>query len=286
MLVVLVSGLALGSLYSLVSMGLTLTFSTLRVFNFSHGATITVGGYVAFYFLSRLGLGYPIAFILTVPICFLLGALLQRVVLKPLVAKGEMPLILGTLGVALVLENVLLLVFGGRLKRLPVPIEGAIKIGQSTLSSSNLLIFICSLVLLVLMSIVLKKTRFGMATRAVAQDLEASRVVGIAARRVNMYVFGASVALAGISGVFLASIYFLTPSMGTEAMTKAFIICVLGGLGSVPGTIAAAYIVGLLEATIAMAIGIYWSPVVLFSFMMAVLIIRPAGLFGGGMSTE
>ncbi len=284
--VVLVSGLALGSLYSLVSMGLTLTFSTLKVFNFSHGATITVGAYATFFFFSRLGLSYPVAFALTVPFCFLLGALLQRVMLKPLVSKGDMPLILGTLGIALILENVLLLVFGGRLKRLPVPIEGAVQIGQSTISYSNVLILICSLLILVTMALVLKKTRFGMATRAVAQNRDASSIVGIAINRINMYVFGASVALAGISGVFLGSIYFVTPSMGSEIMTKAFIICVLGGLGSIAGTIVGSYIVGFLEAIIALTIGIYWSPVVLFSFMMVVLIIRPSGLFGGELITE
>lgn len=277
---VLVSGLALGSLYCIMSMGLALTFSTLKAFNFSHGAMIGLGAYLTYFFLTTAGVHYSLAIILMILCCLIIGIVIERTILKRLLAKGLMEIIIGTLGIALLIENIVLLTFGGRLKRLPIPIEGAVRLGKGSISYYDLVILGCGLFILAVMAYFLKRTRFGMAMRAVAQDKEASYVVGIPVTKVNMYAFAISVALAGLAGAFMGSVYFMTPSMGSEALTKAFLICVLGGLGSVKGTVLAAYIIGIIESVTALILGIYWTPLVLFAFMMAILIIRPSGLFG------
>lgn len=279
-LVVLISGLTLGSLYCLMAMGMTLSFSTMKLFNFSHGAIIMLGAYLTWFLSIFIGLNYLAAIIFMVLGCFVFGMAMEKMILQRLMTKGLMESIIGTLGIALIIENVVLLSFGGRLKRLPILIEGSARLGRSTISYNSLLILICSLGILVAMAYFLKRTRFGMAMRAIAQDKEASYIVGIPISRINMCVFGIGAALAGLSGIFLGSIYFMTPAMGAEALIKAFIICVLGGLGSIKGTILAAYIIGIVESLTALIIGIYWTPVVLFVFMMTVLIFRPSGLFG------
>jgi len=277
---IVVSGLALGSLYCIMSMGLTLTFSTLKAFNFSHGAIIALGAYLTYFFLTTMGVHYSLAIMLMVVCCLVIGIVIERTILKRLLAKGLMEIIIGTLGIALLIENIVLLVFGGRLKRLPVPIEGAVALGSGSISYYDLVILGCGLLILAVMAYFLKRTRVGMAMRAVAQDKEASHAVGIPVARVNMYAFAISVALAGLAGAFMGSVYFMTPSMGNDALTRAFLICVLGGLGSIKGTVLAAFVVGIIESVTALILGIYWTPLVLFVFMMAVLIIRPSGLFG------
>ncbi len=276
---VVVSGLALGSLYCIMSMGLALTFSTLKAFNFSHGAFIALGAYLTHFFLTTVGVPYVLAVMLMIVCCLVIGIVTERTILKRLLAKGLMEIIIGTLGVALLIENIILLTFGGRLKRLPIPIEGAVVLGKGSISYYDLFILACGLFILAVMAYYLKRTRFGMAMRAVAQDKEASYVVGIPVAKVNMYTFAVSVALAGLAGAFMGSIYFMTPSMGNEVLTKAFLICVLAGLGSIKGTVLAAYLIGIIESLTALVLGIYWTPLVLFAFMMAILIIRPSGLF-------
>jgi len=280
LIVVVVSGLTLGSLYCLMSMGLTLTFSTLKIFNFSHGAFIGMGAYLTYLFLITSGLNYFLSIVLTLLAAFVIGAVIQRSLLNQLLKKGDMQIIIGTLGIALLLENLTLLIYGGRNRRLPLPIEGVGSFLGTNISYSELLIFACALSVLLMMAFFLKKTRLGMAMRAVAQDEDASYVVGIPVKRVNMYAFGTSAALGALAGVFLGSIYFMSPSMGTEVLGKTFIIVVLGGLGSINGTILAAYIVGFVESITQLAIGIYWTPLVLFVLMMLIIILRPAGLFG------
>jgi branched-chain amino acid transport system permease protein len=261
-------------------MGLTLTFSTLQLFNFAHGTLMMFGAYLVWLFYQVGSINLPSAIVLGVAGCFMIGLAMERTFLKRLMTKGLIEIIIGTLAVALLLENVVLLSFGGRLKRLPVPVEGATKLGVTTISHNDLLILMTSLCILIAMVFFLKRTKFGMAMRAVAQDREASQVLGIDIGKVNMYVLGISGALAGLAGAFLGSIYIMTPAMGNEAVTKGFVICVLGGLGSVRGTIIASFIVAFVELVAALLIGIYWSPLVLFGFMMLVLIIRPSGLVG------
>ena len=275
---IIISTLALGSLYCLMSMGLTLTFSTLQLFNFSHGALMMFAAYLGWLVANSLGVKLPIALLLAVVGSFMLSLLIEKTIIRGLMKKGLIEVIIGTLAIALLLENIVLFSFGGRLKRLPVLIEGGVRIGGGFITYNNIAIAVISLLILLGMFFFLKHSKYGMAMRAVSQDKEASQIVGIGIGKVNMFVFGLSGTLAGIAGVFLGTIYMMTPAMGTEALTKAFIICVMGGLGNIRGTILASYVVAVVELTAAFVLGIYWAPLVLFAFMMIVMVARPSGL--------
>lgn len=263
-------------------MGLTLQFSTLGFFNFSHASIIMVGAYISWYFLVQIGVPYTIAFALMVVLTFSLGAAIQKIVIQPTVDKGGelVAIIIATLGVSTVLDNVILITFGGRMKRIPSPIEGGLQLGSGYVSYHGLLIVVCALGALGAIGYILQRTKVGMAMRAVAQDKEAAVYAGIPLKRIYLYVLGLGSALGGVAGAFLGSVYFMTPSMGLEPLTKAFIVCVLGGLTSVRGTVVSAYTIAVLESLVALVLGIYWTSPLLFLFMIVVLIVRPYGILG------
>jgi branched-chain amino acid transport system permease protein len=282
LLAVLLAGITLGSLYCLMSMGLTLQFSTLGLFNFSHASIIMLGAFTTWALFVASGVSYVIALGLAVVVAFGLGAVIHRTVIRPLETRaGELvAVIVATLGVNVLLENSVLVTTGARLRRIPYPIEGGISFGGAFLDYHRLLIMSTAIGILVAMGWMLRRTRIGLAMRAIAQDREAAAYAGIPIDRTYLYIVALASALAAVAGAFYGSIVFITPDMGLEPLTKAFLICVFGGLTSVKGTVVSAYIIGVLESFTALAVGLYWVPVVLFVFMMVVLVVRPFGLFG------
>lgn len=280
LLATLISGLALGSLYIIMSMGLTISFSTLGLFNFSHGHFIMVGAFVVWFFMQHVGENFLIAVPLMLILCFALGVVVNQI-LKIVRVKGTlMDMIIITLAIALLLENIILLIFGGRLKRLPPVMEGNIKLGGIFISIQNVLVIVFALSILIALWYMLRKTKVGMAMRAIAEEPDSSYLVGIPVERIYIYVIGISCCLAGFASVFIGGIYFITPAMGYGFLTKAFIVCVLGGLDSVKGTVVAGFVVGITEAFTALLVGIYWTPIVLFIVMISIIMVRPSGLFG------
>jgi branched-chain amino acid transport system permease protein len=279
--VALFSGLTLGALYCLMAMGLTLVNSTIKFFNFSHGAILMTGSYFTWYLLEEVGLNYLASFIVTLLMTFILGVVVQRVIVQPLVNKeaSGLMLILGTFVIGNLLENGFLLIFGGRLKRLPTPLEGHFSIGAATITYHSLLILLTTSVVMGGMAYFLLRTRMGMAMRCVAQNEQAAQLMGIPVKTVYRYVLGISSLLAGVAGVFLGSIYFMTPSMGGGPLSKAFTVCVLGGLNSIFGTVVGAFLVGLLESTLTLFFPMYYVTPALFLLMMLILLVRPEGIF-------
>jgi branched-chain amino acid transport system permease protein len=213
-------------------------------------------------------------------VLFVSGMFIQKI-MNPLIDRdNELMIILGTFAIGALLENALLIFFGGRLKRIPTPLEGYVKIGEASISYHYILIFAVTLSIMIAITLFLKKTRIGMSMRAVAQNKDSAFLVGIPVKRVYMYVFGISTLLAGISGVFMGSTIFITPNFGQEALYRAFIICVIGGLGSIPGTILGAYLVGFLQSTLSSIFTMQFVPPILFVLVMLILLLRPQGLLG------
>jgi len=283
-LTAVLSGLLLGSLYCLMAMGLTVVWGVLRIFNFAHGAIVMWGAYVMWYLLigSGTSLGYLGSFIMLIPISLLIGLAFYGVGIHPLLGRREveMAIVIGTLALGIVLENLALLTFGPRLKRLPPAIPGSSSLAFFNVSNHYLLIIPASIGILAIVGAFLMRTKLGIAMRAVAQDKEACRLVGINVERVFAYTMALSAMLACVSGALLGSIRFITPSMGGDILMISFIVVIFGGLGSIKGTIAAGFFVGLVESFSSLFVGIYWTPPILFLVMMAVLVLRPSGLFG------
>jgi branched-chain amino acid transport system permease protein len=181
---------------------------------------------------------------------------------------------------ASLLENTAILLWGGRSKQLPRVIEGNVSLFGVTISAHEGLIILLVPVLIFLLWFLFHKTHLGLAMRAVAQNREAGELMGLNVQRLYLLAFGISAGLAGLAGVFLGSIRFITPTMGNEPLMKALIVVIFGGIARLSSPVKAAYVIGIIKAFSIYFIGLYWAPTVLFIVIIAVLMIKPEGLFG------
>jgi len=303
----LLSAIILGSLYALMAMGLTLIYSTIRILNFAHGAFFMAGAYIVWWLntpesatrlfgtmipVSGLQLPLLVAVIPAVIIIFGAGVLTQKALILPLIKKPN-PLIttlVATLALATILESVATVIFGGGrfsyAEELVVGnvrlelVVGNVRFGELIVTYVEIIQFAVAIGVLAALYLFLKKSRIGIGMRAVAQDLDAASLCGINTQTVYLLTFGIGAALAALAGFLLTNIVFLSPSVGATPLTIAFIVVVFGGIGSVPGTIIASYVVALVQQYVTLLLDPSWGLSFAFILMIAVLIIRPRGLFG------
>ena len=281
---ILLSGLTLGSMYALMATGLSLVWGTLRVFNFAHGSLMMFGAYLAWTVCHNRGLGWGLSAGIVAALVglFALGIIIYRILDRPFMDRLNLVLIvvITTLAGSIFLDNSAHLVWGPRMKRLPRLIKGEIEVLGTSISAQEALVILLAPAVMILLALFIKRTKLGMAIRGVEQNREASLLIGVNVEWIYAFTFGLSASLAAMAGIILGSIRFITPTMGGDPLTRAFIVVILGGLGSLYGTMSAAYIVGLLEAACMLYLGIYGTPPVLFLTMVLVLTFKPTGLFG------
>ncbi len=292
----LLSAIILGSLYALMAMGLTLIYSTIRVLNFAHGAFFMAGAYIVWWLntpssalygtnipTSGLALPLAVAVVPAVLIIFGVGFGTQRVLIRPLIRKPNalITTLVVTLALATILESVATLIFGGSRVQFANEIAaGNFRFAGLIITYAELVQFAVAIGVLVALQIFLKRSRIGIGMRAVAQDLDAANLCSINTQTVYLLTFGIGSALAAIAGFLLTNTVFLSPSVGATPLTIAFIVVVFGGIGSVSGTIIASYIVALVQQYVTLVLDPSWGLSFAFILMIAVLIIRPRGLFG------
>ncbi|WP_170117081.1 branched-chain amino acid ABC transporter permease [Phyllobacterium sophorae] len=281
---ILVSGIVLGSGYALMASGLSLVWTTLGIFNFAHGVLMTLGAYVAWTISSGGGLGLGLAAGVAVTVAALIGAgiLIERVVVRPFYDHRDILLItvMTTLAAMIFLQNGIQLIWGARLKQLAPIVPGTVQLWRTTISAQETLMIVLAPIVLAALWLFLSRSRIGRGIKAVGQNADAARLIGIDVSRLFIITFALSALLAGLTGVLLGSVRLLTPEFGSEPLVKALIIVIFGGLGSLGGTIAAAYLLGIIEATLTFFIGIYWTPSMIFLLLIVVLLFRPQGLLG------
>jgi len=280
---VLITGFTIGIVYYLVAVGFTLCYGVGRVLNYSYGSFFTWGAYLAWVIaVGYAQLNYFLVFIVVLPIMFLFGVAVDQVLIRPLRNRPEFDfsVLLATLGLAVFLDNLVLVIFGPRTKSLPAFLEGSITVGGFTISWQLVAMFIFALVVAVALALFMAKTRTGMSMRAVAQDPMGARIVGIPLYRVFAITFGISTMLCGAGGILLAPRFFMTPLGGWTFLVKALIIVIAGGLGSLRGTLYASFLLGILEAIVGWQLGLLWVMPFWFIVLFAILLVRPAGLFG------
>lgn len=280
-----VSGLVTGSIYALMTVGMTLIYGTLRTLNMAHGSMVMIGGYVAWMVFDGLGLGPVAGIVAAAGVAFVFGIGIQQVAVRPLIGRPgvdfEMTAFISTFAVTIVLSNLALELYGARNKAVPPVIHGRVHLIEGvSVSWHSIVMAGVAIITLLGLGAYLSKTRYGLAISAVAQQLDAARLMGIPAQRVYNLTMGVSSALAAIAGVLLASVFFVSPNAGDLPLLKALIVAIFGGLGSVRGTILAAYIIGLLEALVSLYLGVKWSLPLLFLSIMVVMLLRPTGLLG------
>lgn len=281
----LVSTVTQGSILALISIGMTLVYGTLRVLNMAQGAMVMLGGFAAYTTLQVVSVPVWTTIIVAVLVTFVLGVLTYFIAVKPLLGRPgvdfEMTAFISTFAAATIIQNVCLLVFGPRQKPFDPVIPGLIEItGAVSITYHTLLMNVVAIGALVALGLFLSRSRYGLAITAVAQNLEAARLMGIPARRAYATTMGIAAALAGIGGVLLAPSYFVSPNAGDLPLLQSLIVVIFAGLGSVKGTIYAAYIIGFIQS----AVSIYWGTAyalpVLYVVILVVLVIRPYGLAG------
>lgn len=279
---ILASGLTLGAMYAISTVGLSLVYGSLGMLNMAHGAVLTLGGYTAYYVITTLGL--PI--ILGLPAAMVVGSLLGLAVYYttalPILRSQnfETNVFIATIGVGAILENVILKLFGPQPLPQPFGIGGGLLIGRVHVPHQNLLILGIAVILMVVVALFLQRTRSGRAIRATAQNREAASLMGVRVGRIYALVLALSGVLASISGILVSSLTTLSPTMGADPMLKAFIICVVAGLGNIYGAVISAILLGVLEAGAQFAIGVRYGFATLLILVIVVLIWRPYGLFG------
>ncbi len=276
------SGLTLGAMYAVSTIGLALVYGSLNMLNMAHGALLALGGYVCLYVMTALGLPAIVAVPAAMAACGAAGLLIYHLAARPMLSSRnfETQILIATIGIGAVLENVILRLFGPQPMAQPLNLPGAVTIGAVHIPNQNILIFAVSVVMMIAVALLLNNTRMGRAIRATAQNRDAAQLMGIRTGKVYAQVLAISGALAAVSGIMISSLSGLLPNMGGDPMLKAFIICVVAGLGNVYGAAAVAFALGLLEALIQYLFGVQYSFAILLLIVIAVLIWRPAGLFG------
>lgn len=279
----LTSGLLIGGIYGLVAMGLTLIFGVLEIVNFAHGTLMTVGMYTTFWAFELYGIDPYISLFITVPVLFLMGALIQRVIIKPLMGSPMHNHLLLTLGLSLFLMNFLLVVFGAEPMTLRTTYSGSrIFLEGIMVSLPRLAAFCSALGLLAVLFLFMHRTDLGKAIRAAADDSEGAALSGISVNRMYMITFGMGTACVGAAGAMVMPFLIVTPHAGETFNILSYVIVVLGGMGSMPGALLGGIIVGLTESLGAVFLPGSSKLVGVFILFILILLFRPEGLFGGG----
>ena len=276
------NGLTLGGIYSLVALGLTLVYGILHVPNFAHGAFYMAGAFVSFHLMKACGLNYWIAMAGSAAAVAVLATLAERLVFHPLRHAGGLHPMIAAIGMLLFLEAGAQVIWGADFQRMQTPYSGIVDIAGLTLPVQRALIIVAAFVLMILLQLFLKKTVTGSTIIAMAQNRDGASLVGIDATKVAMMTFAISGALAAVAATLYAPINLVYPGMGNLVITKAFVIIILGGMGSVPGAIVGGLIIGFAESFGAFYISTDYKDIIAFVLLVIILSVRPQGLFTKG----
>ena len=278
------SGILYGSVYGLMALGPTVIWGAMRLLNLAHGGLYLVGGYVAWTVVNRLALPLEVALPIAVAGAAAVGVLMYMLFIRPLLGRPgwDSATLIATVGVGIAIEAAALLIYGPQVKDFPSILNGSFRVERVVITHQALLVIMVAAIALFGMNAFLRNSRQGLAIRAVSQDLNAANLMGIPANKTFALVMAISAGLAGLAGVLLSSTFYLAPTSGFTPMVLAIVVTILGGLGSIKGTVVAAYSIGMLESFVNIYVGPSWGLPVLFGFMIVVLTIRPNGLFGVG----
>ena len=276
----LIYGAVQSSVYAMLAIGFSLIFGVAGVVNLAHTAFFMVGAYLIYTFASLLGLSLPIALFLAVVLTGIVGVLVQHFCIRPLI-KSEYSVMIITVALAMFFQEVMLSTFGPVDRNIPNFYEATYKLfGLVMIDAQRLLTLIVATILIVCLWLFIKHTKFGRAMQAVAQDMEGAVFMGINPNKVHLQVIFISACLAAVAGAFIVPTLGARPHMWEHPLVKVFICVVLGGLGSLEGTILAAIIIGFTEVIVAFTLSAYLGELVAVSIILFVLCVRPTGLMG------
>lgn len=277
----LASGVMLGGIYALVTIGLTLTFGVLRVLNFAHGEYLMVAMYTAFWLFKLFGVGPYVALLIVPAVMFAFGLITERLVMRPTLTRPHMVQTFATLGLSMILVNLAQVFWSANYRSLETTLSmSSVKFGPVTLGLPRFLAFVIAMAISVALYLFLRKTYTGKAIQATAENVAAAKLMGINVNRIYSLTFALGSAITGAAACLLMPMYYAYPRIGLDFVLIAFVIAVMGGLGSVPGAIGAGLIIGIVETASGFIIAPAFKQGIYFVAFVLVLVIKPAGLFG------
>lgn len=284
-----INGLIISIFYALAALGVSLVFGVLKIVNFAHGELYMLGGFAYYTLASLLGLPPALSIVIACAVLFVVGMVIDRLLITPVhegkVERADEYAIMITFGLAILLQNLMLSIFGPWTKRPEALFRGRIEIGELIISGDRLSAAAVGVVLIIALVYVLRHTWIGKAMRAVSQDRETASVVGVDTKLTSMLAFGLGSALAGAAGALIGPVFLVYPTMGVILVIKAYVIVVLGGLGSVPGAILGALILGQVENLATVLIpdttrALAYKDAYGLVLLVLILLLRPQGLLG------
>ena len=276
----LINGLRTGSIYALIAIGYTMVYGIAKMINFAHGDIIMVGAYALYFSISVLGLPVPVALVITVIVCAVLGVVIEKVAYKPLRSAPPLAVLITAIGMSFFLQSASLLIFGST----PIPFQSVIpnvniSVGPVVISSITVVTLIVTAIAMILLTLFVNKTKMGSAMRAVSEDKGAAELMGINVNSTISLTFAIGSALAAVAGV-LYICQSMKPTLGALPGIKAFVAAVLGGIGSIPGAMLGGILLGLIESVSKAYISTELADAIVFGVLIVVLLFRPSGLLG------
>ncbi len=277
----LLSGILVGGVYALIGIGLTLVFGVMRVINFAHGDLLMLGMYIAFFVFQLLHVDPFLSIVIVIPAMFLFGVLLQRAFIQRVLDALPQNQILLTIGLGLIMSNTMMLVFTSDYRILSTSYSSAsVRVAGLSVSEPLFVSFVITAAITFALYFFLLKTDTGQAIRATAQDREAAQLMGIDVRRMGVIAMGIGAALAGTAGALIAPTYYIYPQVGGAFTLKAFVIVVLGGMGSIIGATLGGIVIGTVESLSAVYVSSGLKELVVYCLFLLVLLVKPSGLLG------
>jgi branched-chain amino acid transport system permease protein len=279
LLEILIVGAVSSAIYAMLAVGFTLIFGVARVLNLAHGSFYALGAYGTYLFTSQFKLPLLVAALLSITLVAVFGIVIERVFIRPM-RSSQLAVLMITLAVALVIEQALFLTFGSEYRNVPAFVDAKFTIGGVDVGGARLLALGVSVVVIAALWLFIQRTRLGSAILAISQDPVAAEYMGIPSDRIFAIVMGISAALAATAGILAGPFLTVQPTMWLLPIVKAFAIVVVGGLGSIPGSILAALMLGYAETIVGYTISSAWTEIVSVLATLLMLIFRPAGFFG------
>ena len=281
----LINGISLGSVYAIIALGYTMVYGIARMLNFAHGDIIMVGGYTVFVLYSGLGVSPVMAILASIVVCTVLGVSIERIAYRPLRGASSLSVLITAIGVSYFLQNAALLIFGADTKSFKNVVNFVPSIslmgGSVNISGVTIITILSGLIILVVLTAFIQKTKTGQAMLAVSEDKGAATLMGINVNKTIAITFAIGSALAAVAGVLLCSAYpVLSPTTGAMPGIKAFVAAVFGGIGSVPGAMIGGILLGVIENLSKAYISTQLADAIVFAVLIVVLLVKPTGLMG------
>lgn len=279
----LINGLSVGSVYALMAVGYALIYSLLNFTNFAHSISVTIGAFATFFFLTYAMQDLLAGVIMGIVAATALAAFIQFVAYRPLLKRNarRVYLMIIGLGISVMGDNLIIIAFSGRFRIYPVNFSSqSLEIFGASVGVVDVVIFVVSMLSLLVVELIIRKTRLGLAIRGASYSLETTSLMGVDTYRLILAIFLIAGALAGVAGALLGAKYTTYPSLGTFYTNKAFICAVFGGLGSLPGAVVGALVLGVSEAMISAYVSTTLRDLFAYILLIGILLIRPSGLMG------